>query len=534
MSHCPSKRVCAPYGLLGLLFVFQILLSFDSTALAWDGAFYYAATRSIVFDGDLRLANDLRLSYAVTPAQDFARQGFDERLTPTGRVDSPFSIGVSLLWLPWFALIAGLMRLASLAGLAPASLTGYEPPFLWGIAAVTCVYGWVGMLASLRLVRQFVGRWAVLIAGFTAMLTTPLVYYQFREPFYAHAASAMVVALFVCAWWRAAGSPLTARRAFGLGLLGGLAGLVRTQDITYLALPLLSAVGALYSALRLNQRRAAWQALLSILLLLLGSVLALTPQLCVWQITYGRPLLVPQGGAFMDWRAPWILPTLLSTFHGLLPWMPLVAPAALGLFCLARRFPRRALALGAAFLLQVYVNGCVRQWFGGGGYGARRFSSLLIILVIGYASLLDWRKERWYRGACLALSGVLILHQWLILRYGFGAHIGGYAVETASAAWEYEWRADPVLHFVRQLLGYIPQALENPWQALVFPGAPLETVWRSPVAAFLQALPFPFILGALYAAARGARWLQRRFPCLLIAGCVVLILCADGWLLRWA
>ena len=114
----------------------------------------------------------------------------------------------------------------------------------------------------------------------------------------------------------------------------------------------------------------------------------LTIQLSVWRVLYGHPLLVPQGGAFVDWRAPWMGHVVFSPFHGLLPWLPLSVPAIAGLIQLARRDPARSVPLLVAFVVQIYVNSSVRDWFGAGGYGARRFSNTLIILLVGYAYLL--------------------------------------------------------------------------------------------------------------------------------------------------
>ena len=200
--HTPWITPRTQVLLLLSIFIVQFALSFNPDALAWDGVFYYAYTRSIVCDRDLRLRNDLVLSYDVTPARDFVAERFEERLTPTGRVANPFAIGTSLLWLPWFAPIYSLARLAGSVGLGPGTLTCYEWPFVWGMAAVTCVYGWVSVLTGFQLIREFVGDRAALVASATAMFATPLCYYQFREPFYAHAASAMTTALFIAAWWR--------------------------------------------------------------------------------------------------------------------------------------------------------------------------------------------------------------------------------------------------------------------------------------------------------------------------------------------
>jgi hypothetical protein len=524
--------------ILLVLFIAQFLLLFRPGIMAWDGVFYYAYTRSSVCDGDLRLVNDLLLFYEARDDSYFEGEHFEEILTPTGRVDSPFTVGTSLLWLPWFLLLYGLMRLIGWAGLGSTTLTCYEWPFVWGMATVTCAYGWLSVLVGFRLARRFVNEWTALIASAVVMFTTPLLYYQFREPFYAHAASAMTIALFVAAWWRLSereDESLSA--ACLLGALGGLAALVRSPNIAYFVLPVSTALLSARVALRNRDWRAVGHVFLRVLMMGLGGMLVLTLQFSVWYLFYGQPLIVPQGTMFMDWSAPWAKYVLFSSFHGLLPWLPLTVPAVVGLALSIRSLPRLSIPLLIAFLLQVYVNSCARDWFGGGGYGARRFSSALVILLVGYACLINWRKELWYRSLIVALGGLLILHQWLVLSYGLADSIGGYVVSMKPT---YEWHADGIGHFVHQLVSYVPLAVQSPVRTLVLSDSPLEIVQSSFTSFGGQILLLAEVLVALYCLQGVYRLLIRRQAKLLtdrrfVLLCVmVLTMLADWWLLRWA
>lgn len=529
----------SPYApwLLLLLFIGQFAISFQPRALSWDGVFYYVYARSAVFDRDLNLGNDLVLSYDVTPGTDFAAQRFEEDRTATGRVANPFAIGASLLWLPWLAVIYGLVGLAGPMGLGPGAITGYEWYFTWGMATVTCVYGWIAILIGFRLARKIVGDWAALAASATVMFATPLVYYQFREPFYAHAASAMTTSLFVASWWHTTRTRRNLSFALTLGVLGGLAALVRSQNIAYLVLPALTDLAIGWSALQTRQWQAVRHSATHILCVGAGTLFILTLQFSVWQVLYGHPLIVPQGATFVDWRAPWMGHVVLSTFHGLLPWLPLTVPAVVGLILLARRAPVKSVPLISAFLVQVYVNSSVRDWFGAGGYGARRFSNTLIILLVGYACLLEWRREWWYRLLAVGLSLLLVCHQWLILRYGFADQIGGHVVSMSP---DYEWHADTIVLFSRQLAGYASQAIRNPIQTLVLPGSPLRGIHAVSPPPLRQFLLLVGVLGTLYVLQTGWRHLASRCITgatarwLVLAGVMALAATADWWLLTHA
>jgi hypothetical protein len=490
-----------PIRICILLFLLQFLLTFRAGELAWDGAFYYGTARSLLFDGDLHLANDLALSYATHPNPDFEAAHFEAQRTATGHVRNPFAIGAALLWLPWLALVRVPAEVAGLAGLGPHILTGYEPIFVWSAACVTAVYGGLAALLGLHLARRVAGERAALTAAVVATLTTPLVYYQFREPFYAHAASALTVALFVTAWWRNAGEgKLSVTSALLLGVLGGLTTLVRWQNVLYLILPLSTILDAGCRAIGERDRAAILRALRPLPFLALSGVPVVSLQLAAWKDLYGQLWLVPQGGQFLDWRAPWIGHVLVSSFHGILPWMPLAVPALAGLILLARRRPRLALPLLAAFLLQVYVNGSVRDWFGGGGYGARRFSGTFVILVVGYSVLLTSATGRWGKRCISLLSGLLVLHQFLLLRYGFAARIGGYDTGPTT------YHADGLARFAQQLAGTLATAVRHPLQSLVMPGSPVDLARRDPLAALTQPAILAGVMGSVWMIAKLTGW----------------------------
>jgi hypothetical protein len=516
--------------LLGL-FILQLLLSFRPGNLAWDGVYYYAYARSIVIDGDLHLKNDLQLAYDVTPAYDFAAAGLEDVQTPTGRVDSPFAIGTGLLWIPWFALVYGLTRLAAPLGIGPAAPTGFEWPFLWTMATVTAVYGWIAILVGYRLIRQWISRWAAVFAAAVLMFVTPLWYYGLHEPFYAHPASAMTVALFVATWWHTTQKhALSDDDALKLGALCGLAALVRWQNLAYMVLPLLTALGAGWCAWRANERQKLRTSTRYLLVSGLAALVVFSPQIAVWTLFYGRPWVIPQGADFVDLRIPWLPQVLLSPFHGLVPWMPVVVPALIGLVLLGRRRSRAALPLLIAFSLQIIINSSIRQWYGGGGYGARRFSSALIILLIGYAALLSRRRPRWIRIGAVALGGFLMLHQWLILRYGFAERIGGYAIDLDPS---YEWHADSPATFVRQLIGYLPRVTHSPIRSIILPGSPLDTA--APLAMARQLVLLAAVTGTLALLRWGWRHVRTHLtPTRIAIGATILIFAFDTWVLTWA
>ncbi len=498
----------------------------------WDAAFYYANARSIVFDNDLQIDNDLLLSYP-TASEDFVLRRFDKIQTATGRVDTPFAIGSSLLWVPWLATLRVTASLGQALTFLPRQLSGYEWHFTLGIATFSALLGWFAFWPGYLLARSETSRFSSLAAVLTLLFTTPLIYYQTREPLFAHATSALINSLVVYVWWRSYSSTPAYRQGILLGALIGLTGLVRSQQLVFFALPVISTIWW-WVVLPSKERRDSWTRVLGYLAIVLAAItIVFSIQMAHWFSLFGDWITIPYGPLFMDWRAPLLVPLLLSTFRGILPWMPVFLFSVLGLFLLGRRKPRLAVPLIIVLILVIYVNSSTRDWFGGGGYGPRRFSEQVIIFVLGYASLVKTIPDR-YRKPFVAITGlILILHQWILLRYGIEEEIGGRVVAMYPS---FEWVDQSYAEFGRQLLSYLGYLFRTPADFLILNLSPLARVmsgsWPLPqisslVATILFLIVSIYLGRSLYGRIKGSKiW----FWVALVSGLLV-IAATDIWVL---
>ncbi len=453
------RRRWSPAFWLITLFVVQWVLLFTRVAPNWDGAFYYAYARSLVFDGDWHLANDLVLAYP-TSGQDFANKRYDLLLTATGYVQNPFAPGTALLWTPWLAAVRLLVTF-----LGWPEPTAYEWPFTLGAAALSALAGLAAFGLVWRLAADVAGRHLATLATLTLGLATPLIHYQFREPYYSHTTSALVVALCVVVWYAHAQQPTppTPGQGFLLGALVGLAALVRWQHLLYLTLPLLSVVW--YAGVRRTiAARVSYACAL-----LAGAGLLFSVQLGLWRLFYGTWITVPQGESFIVWNAAWLRPALFSTFHGLFTWMPLAALAVWGLWRLAWRRPVLGLPLLMMLALQTYVNASTPDWFGGGGFGPRRYTSELVIWGIGYAAFLAGLPRPNILG--VLIGSLLAWHQWTLLRYALALRLGGQVVSMAPT---FEWVDTTWREFGRQIGLYASQLWRQPGDYFLFQDSPFH------------------------------------------------------------
>jgi hypothetical protein len=122
----------------------------------------------------------------------------------------------------------------------------------------------------------------------------------------------------------------------------------------------------------------------------------------------------------MIWWSPHFFEVLVDPGHGLFFWTPLLLIAFGGLVWVAvRRADLRMGALLVAFVLQIYICGCVDSWHLAGAFGARRFVSATPILAFGLAPFVAWL---WERGGRVVATVVLAVFVWwnvsLMVQFG--------------------------------------------------------------------------------------------------------------------
>jgi hypothetical protein len=285
---------------------------------------------------------------------------------------------------------------------------GYSMPYVRAVAYGSAVYGFLAIVLGVSALRQIRGErgYVDLAAGMLVWAGTPLLFYMYIAPPYAHAPSAFAVALFVWTWLRVrrAWSP---HGAVALGLSGALMAMVREQDA------LLALGPAIDFALTMGRnpgRRTLAAAAAGCLSFLIGYA----PQLLAYDALNGYPGPSKLVVRKMTWHSPHALGVLLSTEHGFLFWTPLAVLAIAGLVILALRGQQDARRLGWCALLmvvaQVYVSGSVESWKVAGAFGQRRFVAITVLLVIGLGTLL--RAIPSGRPPRLAAALVLALCVW--------------------------------------------------------------------------------------------------------------------------
>lgn len=380
-----------------------------------DGLFSFHYLPSLV------VFRSLDMRYALPEHLDTMDSG------PQGHKVNRTPIGPALAMLPLYCLgeSAKLVAAGVLRGLHRDPRVLGPPPFvphtgqMLYTGLVTLAAGLGGMLLTYRLLRRYFARGAALAGALTAVLLTPQLWYLTIQPHYQHGLAFAAVALLLWRWDGERGA-LRPRRFFGLGLLGGVAMLMRAQEVVFLLAPALELALAW---LRRAPARQGRRILGCAALLALGALVGLLPQLVVWGAYFGW-LVRPPNIEPLRPLQPALAEVLWSMRAGLFPWTPVayLGLAGLGLGLLRPGAPtaesrpadgstllrgRRGLLAAALLILvaDVYLVASSWVWYGGFSFGARRLSDCAGLLAVGVAEL--WARldtgRGWRRPARAAL-----------------------------------------------------------------------------------------------------------------------------------
>jgi hypothetical protein len=185
-----------------LLFIlFLLSLPFTNPWVRGDGVGYYAFVRAPLIEHNLDFTHDYQAanhSFRI-PRLDDRGQPKDDFRTSTGHLDNHFTVGPAMLWTPFLLLAHGGVLAARAFG-ASIAADGFSDPYRFAMAFATALYGFLSLLLTFRLARQYVAdRWA-LLSTIAIWGATGLPVYMYFNPSWSHAHSAFTVALFLWYW----------------------------------------------------------------------------------------------------------------------------------------------------------------------------------------------------------------------------------------------------------------------------------------------------------------------------------------------
>jgi hypothetical protein len=362
---------------------------------AADEIEYFVYLRSVVFDGNIDFSNEYRHFYDLNPVglgAKFRGTFLDLPDPVTGLPQNFGPLGTALLWSPFYLLAHAVTSALGASGFDVAA-DGYSAPYIASVCYASALYGFLGFLLIDDLLQRFAG-----VSAFAARSTvaaiwlgTPAFFYMTVAPGYSHAVSLFAVALLLWLSLRALARDggVTTLDAAVLGVVGGLAALVREQDVLFLVVP---AMAIAWSGLR---RREPLRALLRGVVLGAAAFVTFGPQLLVYKTLYGVYRPSPYVRQKLVYSSPHFFDVLLDPTHSLFLWSPLLLLAVVGIaVAVWRRRDAPSALLAAALLAQVWICGSYTSWSQASAFGMRRFIAASPIFAWGLAELVSRAESR--------------------------------------------------------------------------------------------------------------------------------------------
>ncbi|MEZ5316035.1 MAG: hypothetical protein R2752_01395 [Vicinamibacterales bacterium] len=157
-----------------------------------------------------------------------------------------------------------------------------------------------------------------------------------------------------------------------------------------------------------------------------GALAGFLPQLLAWHAIYGQWVARSPIAPAMFWSHPQIADLLWSSRSGLFATSPALYLGAIGLVLLWRRDRRLSAAGLVVFALMTWTNGAVEDWWGGAGYGGRRFDSLIPFFTVGLAAFLAWLAATVRRrpaATAVALMSLLVVWNVSLMAVARGGRV---------------------------------------------------------------------------------------------------------------
>lgn len=418
-------------GILVLIALFLLSLPLLTPRIhSGDEMEYYAYLRSMWMDGDLDFYNEYKHFIDLDPIE---RQGFKkgylDNIMPTGLRPNRGSIGPAILWTPFFALGHLTASLANLLGYRVA-LDGYSPPYVWAVSLASAIYGFVGLLLTYTLCRNYFSEASSILSVIVIWFASPLLFYMYITPPMSHASSVFASSLFLFIWYRTRHSR-TVEMWTVLGLLAGLMTLVRWQDGLFMIIPAVESIMAYGSWLKGNRALsrpplsslrpvpAPIKRLFAGILLFVVTAFAFSSlQLVTWQILHGsfHPSYSLSNDRFA-WTAPYLGGILFSPYRGVFVFTPALLLATLGLYYLYKADRTVAIPLIAALASEVYFLGSYSRW-NSHAFGLRTILNCTPIFILGLAGLVERLRRRVPMGVLAAVGALFIIwNAFLVIQW---------------------------------------------------------------------------------------------------------------------
>lgn len=393
------------------IYIFLVLTTFFilrygivRQAVYGDGIYYWVYTRSLYFDKDIRLGNDLNHNFSpqennreyIQPKKTVQNHFFQNQYPPLA----------PLLWLPFFGIADGITVINKSFGINMVR-NGYADIYQIIVGLGNILFVVIGLHFLYMLLSKYFQKQTVITTIIVYLFSTNLVYYGSLDILNSHPTSFMLSAIYVY-YWITTREKSDVKMWLMLGFLLGLITATRTQDIL-LGFLLISDV-----FINNHIRQFSFSIVTKYFSVLLGFILGFLPQLFVWIHLFGTFWHSPyaDNGAF-NLLNPRLLEVFVNVKTGLLYFNPVFLLSIIGILLFNKIHKHLRGIIIMQIVICLYLIASWSGWHQGESYGYRMLLSLSPLFVLGIGNLIDRYAKKFH-----TVTFTLIL--LLFVLYNFG------------------------------------------------------------------------------------------------------------------
>lgn len=334
--------------------IFLLHLIIVKNAVYGDGRYYYSTVRSLVIDGNLDYSNEYQYF------------GIKESKTITGYLANKYAIGAPIIWLPAFFITHLFLQ-----------GNGFSLPYQIITGLTTIILTTIGLYFLYKTIRNYFPSKTSLFTILIILFGTNLFYYASIDTINSHGISFALTSIYFYFLLKKG----VIKNWFLLGLILGLAGLIRNQDLI-LCTP---TIIMLFSQTKIINILRKLKALISFIL---GTTISFSLQIYLWFVIYGTFYKSPylsktEGFSFLK---PQILGVLFNKNTGLVIWTPIVALGIIAFFFFKNKIKNLIII---TYFIEFYLVASWSSWDQGAAFGTRMLISVLPILAFGIAQIIN-------------------------------------------------------------------------------------------------------------------------------------------------
>lgn len=396
------------------------------STFGWDVSGYYWYLPSVFIYHDLKgqhFADSILAKYQFTPS---LQQGFR---ADNGGFVLTYSSGMALMYSPFFAI--GHVA-AKMLGY-PAD--GFSKPYMMAIALGSLFVCFLGLWFFRKLLRYYYSDSVTAIIIFLLAIGSNYLNYTAIDGALTHN-WLFTLYVFLLLATRAFYERQTAGRAVAIGLLCGLAVLIRPSEIICVLIPLLwglesVSLAAITQRLQFLRNQFGYLLIASGCAALVGSI-----QLFYWKYVSGHWFVYSYAEKGFSWKHPHLFSYTLSYRSGWITYTPLVIFLFIGILPFLKNGKNRV-AILSFFALNLYIVSAWDIWWYG-GTGGRAMIQSYPILFFPLASLIEFllRKKVWGFLAAPFLVVAVYFNIWFTVQ----AHGGEQLYDPEGMTKAYYWR----------------------------------------------------------------------------------------------